>query len=334
MAKTKQNSPQSSKQNTRPPTLLHHLRTRLSQIIGFIALSILFMVLPGQNEFQILTLHPQATKAQPLNITLPPLPDYPVPLPTIQPPTLTAQGVYVLDVDSGAILYKKNADLQLLPASTTKIMTALIALETYSLDDIVTIRNEDRSIGHTAELVAGEQLTVEDVLYALLVSSGNDAALALAQRYPGGYIAFVDSMNAKAKQLHLDNTHYSNVSGVEQPHHYTTTRDLALLTKEAMKNETFRQIVSTQSTTITSLDGQTTHYLTNINQLLGVVEGLQGVKTGWTDNAGECLVTSTVRDNHQIITVILNSQDRFGESAYLINWAYQNHQWKQPLSVE
>jgi len=298
-------------------------------LIGLFSFATILFVLPGQNDLQTLILNPQTTKVKATTINLDQPSAYPVAKPDIKIPYLSAKAAIVIDSQSGAILMTKNPDSPLLPASTTKIMTAAVAFDEYDLNDIVTINNENQSIGHTAELFHGEKLTIEQLLYAMLVSSGNDAALALGQFHPQGYSHFIDLMSQKTKSLNLNNTQFQNVSGVEQYNHYTSVRDLALLTKEMMTNPIFVKIVATKNITITSQTGQT-HRLTNINELLGVVPGIKGVKTGWTQLAGECLVTATERDNHEIITVVLGSQDRFGESKLLIDWAYANHFWKTP----
>jgi D-alanyl-D-alanine carboxypeptidase len=138
-------------------------------------------------------------------------------------------------------------------------------------------------------------------------------------------------MNETARALHLDHTIYKNVSGVEQAGHLTTARDMATLTKEAMKLPFIQETVGTQSLTVQDVDGRFTHTLASTNILLGKIQGIQGVKTGWTDDAGQCLITQTTRNQHTIITVVLNSQDRFGETEQLIEWSFRNHQWKSYL---
>lgn len=248
------------------------------------------------------------------------------------PASISAKSAIAIDVDSSTILFQKDPQAKLLPASTTKIMTALVAMEEYNLDEIVTITDAHKSVGHKAELKPGEQISVKNLLYALLISSGNDAALALAQHHPKGYTHYVDLMNQKAQELSLKQTHYANVSGVDSPNHYTSVIDLALLTHYALKDPFFQSIVRTKKITVQSHDGTISHHLENTNQLLGETEGLLGVKTGWTENAGECLVTFTIRDNHPIIVAVLGSQDRFGESEALINWVYQNHTWQSITS--
>ncbi len=247
-------------------------------------------------------------------------------------PAITAKAYLVQDAKTGQVLLEKNADIKLLPASTTKIATALVALEDYSLDDTITIDRASTAIGHTVNLQVGEQLTVHDVLKALLISSGNDAAVALALHHPLGYQGYIDRMNQLVQQLNLNNTNFANVSGVESPNHYTTARDLSVITAYALKNPVFKDIVATQKTIITSVDGRFHHTLTNLNQLIGTVEGVQGVKTGWTPNAKECLVTYTNRDNNQIIVTVLGSNDRFGESKTLIEWTYANYIWAPPIT--
>ena len=266
-----------------------------------------------------------------------PIPTPPLPIPTIinntPTPSLSAKGAIIIDADSSAVLYEKSADQRLMPASTTKIMTAIIALENYHLDDLLTITEEERTIGQTMKLEFGEQLTVKDLLFGALVNSGNDAALALALSFPkGGYNGFLEAMNAKATDLGLQNTSYKNVSGVESVNHFTTARDLAKLAQYAMNNKTFKEIVATPSIRVSAVDGKTTHQLFTTNSLLGSVDGVVGIKTGWTENAGECLVSSTIRNKHHIITVVLGSSDRFGETESLIDWVFNNHKWNLPKS--
>jgi D-alanyl-D-alanine carboxypeptidase (penicillin-binding protein 5/6) len=234
----------------------------------------------------------------------------------------------VIDKDSGTVLFEKNADTRLYPASITKMMTAMVALDAYPLDRVLTVHEESKAVGSVMGLRDGEQITVENTVKGLLVGSGNDAAYLLADSYPGGYQKFVDAMNARAADWHLTSTTFLNVSGVEEEGHLTTVRDLATLEKEAMNNEFFRDTVKLPHVTITDTTGTIMHSLDSTNKLLGVVPGIEGVKTGWTDDAGECLVTQTTRDGHTIITVVLNSNDRFGESTKLIEWAYSNHDWK------
>lgn len=296
----------------------------------FAALSLVLMLLPGSNYYLELELQPEEPLVQNLSIDLPPPSSYPIRDEEVQSPSLTARAAVIVDVNSASILFAKNPDEPLMPASTTKIMTALVALEHYDLDKILTIKQADRAIGQTMNLVPGERIKVKNLLYGLLLASGNDAAFALAENFPGGYNAFVNEMNRLAQKLYMTNTQFQNVSGVEQPGHYTSVVDLARLAAVAMKNPIFAEIVSTKRATVSDEEKTIIHPLQNKNELLGVIEGIRGVKTGWTENAGECLVTDTVREGNEIIVVVLGSKDRFGESASLIEWAYQAHTWVKP----
>lgn len=286
-------------------------------------------MLPGQNHFQTYTFGPP-------QIPVPPKPLSPLtkPIPVLPkeftPPALSAQSVVAIDLGSGSVLYQHQPHLRSLPASTTKIMTAVVALEEYQLDAPVTVTNADRAIGQKTELIQGETLTVRDLLYALLLDSGNDAAVTLAQHHPQGYFGFISAMNSTARRLGLTGTHFENASGIDSDQHFTTARDLAILTQYALTLPEFKTIVATKTHTITSTDGRFTHYLTNLNQLLGTVQGVVGVKTGWTETAGECLVTLIERDNRQILIVVLGSLDRFGESKSLIDWIFSTYVWLSP----
>lgn len=295
---------------------------------SFIAFVVLLLFVPGFNQIQQYHLRPFAKPIFPPPFTIPTEAVVPVAR-SLQRPQLTAKAAIVIDQESGAILYAKNPDTQLYPASLTKLMTALVALDSYPLDAILEITEESDAIGNTIHLQRGERISVQSLLKGLLIASGNDAAFALARSYPAGYDGFVQKMNEKAKQLHMDNTTYRNVSGVEQEGHLTTVRDMATLTKEAVKHPFVSQTVATQKLVISDIDGRFTHELETTNKLLGVVPGVEGVKTGWTTEAGECLITKTVRDGHSIITVVLGSEDRFGESAQLISWAFSQHEWKR-----
>lgn len=297
---------------------------------SFLFLGLIFFLIPGNNYYSNLVPKPQVPPIRPLDLKLPEPALMPLRKPNVQDPLINAKAAVIIDGRSAMPLYQKNPNLVLKPASTTKIMTALVTLDFYPLDRILTIRNADRSVGQTMDLVSGEQLTVENLLYGLLLHSGNDAAYALAENYPGGYQAFVLEMNHKASQFHLENTNFSNVSGIDQENHYTTVSDLARLAAEALKHPIFLSIVSTKKKVITDTHGVLVHDLVNKNELLGEVEGVRGIKTGWTEAAGECLVTDTLRENREIITVILGSPDRFRESQTLIEWAFSSHEWVKP----
>lgn len=298
---------------------------RLLLSSGILLLAFLY---PGHNARQLLVLHPGTVKG----VTTPPSPTVLYPDSDLTPPPATsARAVVIQDVGSKTILYSRNPDQLVLPASTTKIMTALVALDTWpDLETVVTVQHEDRAIGSTIELISGEEITIRALLYGLLVHSGNDAALALADNYPSGYSGFVAAMNAKALTLHLEHTVYKNPSGVEQYGHVTSARDLSVLAGVAMQDPTLAEIASTRSITITDQTGSHRHVLESTNELLGVLPGIRGLKTGWTTNAGECLVSYVERDGHAIITVVMGSSDRFGDTQSLVEWAFAHHQWIVP----
>ena len=308
---------------------IHSLRDLSQpQKLAGLTLVLISLLYPGHNYLQRLILNPGPVRSYEL----------PSPSPVLYPqndgvkaPGLTATGVVVQDVGSKTMIYAKYPDIPLLPASTTKIMSALVALDAWpNLETVIEVKNEDRAIGQTIELQRGEKLTIRSLLYGLLVHSGNDAALALADNYPGGYTKFVEAMNTKARSLHLDHTTYRNPSGVEQYGHTTTARDLAILAGVAIKNPVIAEMVSTQSKVITDVTGEIVHSLTSTNELLGVLPGIKGMKTGWTQNAGECLVSIIERDGHTIVSVVLNSADRFGETTKLVEWVYGHHNWIIP----
>ncbi len=303
------------------------LKLPLGKRLEFSFIVFIFLSYPGQNYWQTLILRNQTPQVKAASISID---SHPYPINDGTPPPLTtAQAIFIFEPDSGTILLEKNSNIKLHPASTTKIMTALVALEIYNLDDILTVRSGEQAIGHSVKLATNEQFTVKNLLYATLVSSGNDASLTLAESYPdGGYLNFLKLMNQKAQDLHLLDTSFSNVSGIESLNHKTTVHDLAILTKEAVKNTTFMEIVGTPSITISNVTGESKYLIESTNLLLGQVDGLIGIKTGWTENAGECLVTYTIRNNQKIITVVLNSTDRFGESQQLIDWSFTHHTWQ------
>lgn len=243
-------------------------------------------------------------------------------------PVLSAQGVMAVDISSGISLYEKNPDNTLLPASTTKIVTALVALDIFPLDQIITV-GKIRSDGQKMGLSYGEQIKVEDLLYGLLVYSANDAAEALAQAYPGGRDAFIIAMNAKAEELNMNKSKFQNPVGYDGESQISTARDLVRISEAAMRNPEFAKIVGTKDINITDLTGKKKYNLRNINELLGVVPGVMGVKTGWTENARENLVTYMERDDHKIMIAILGSQDRFGETKELIDWIFRSYKWEE-----
>ncbi len=243
-------------------------------------------------------------------------------------PDISSYAVLATDLDSEVTLYQKNSDTKLLPASTTKIVTALVAMDYYPLDRILTV--PDNYIeGQKMHLVPGEEISVRNLIYGILVYSANDAAETLAINYPGGKESFVTAMNLKIQDLGINNTFFENPSGFDGELQYTTASDLVKIASFALQDPFFREVVATKEITVGSQDGHYVHRLTNINKLVGEVEGVLGIKTGWTENARENLVTYVERDGRKIITVVLNSQDRFGDTKALIDWIFTNYTWKE-----
>ena len=233
---------------------------------------------------------------------------------------LTAKAAVVMDNDSKVVLFSKNPNLLFSMASTTKIMTAIVALEYYKMNDVLTIQT-DNVEGVNVGFKNGQKFFFEDLLYAMLLPSGNDAALALAQNYKGGEKEFVKKMNEKAREFYLDNTNFADAIGLQDSEDYTTPLDLAKLSSFALKNKIFAEIVSTKTKEILDREGNK-YLLNNLNRLLGV-QGVNGIKTGYTDEAGQVLVTSKAEmdsndKKHTIIIVIMGSLDRFSDTEKLL----------------
>lgn len=242
-------------------------------------------------------------------------------------PQYTAKSVLAVDLNSEEILYEKNPDSKVLPASTAKIFTALVSLDYYSPDEILEVKDpviEGQKMG----LKTGEKISVEELLNGLLIFSANDAAQVLAQNYPGGEDLFVAKMNLKAKELGLTNTYFLNPAGLDGVGQYTTARDLAAIAEYLMENEYLARIVGTKDYVAQSTDGKIQHKLKNINELLGKVDGVRGVKTGWTEDAMENLVTYVERGGKKVMISLLGSENRFGETENLIGWIFENYNWE------
>lgn len=236
-------------------------------------------------------------------------------------PVISATGAIIMDADSKVVLYSKNPGLRFSTASTTKIMTALTSLDYFKSSDILTVRKATDE-GSVIGLKPGEQLSFENLLYAMLLPSANDAALAIADNYPQGEQAFIEKMNEKAKSLKLYNTHYADTAGLVDEGDYTTPFDLARLASFAVKNGMFKKIVATEEKTIYDTSGFS-YNLSNLNKLLGI-DGVNGIKTGYTEEAGQVLVTSKEEKGKTIIIVVMGSLDRFSDTEKLLNLVSNN----------
>ena len=242
-------------------------------------------------------------------------------------PKTNSRRYIVYDRISKSMIIGKNEDVKSAMASTTKIMTTIVILEKADLNEKVTVSAKAGGTGGSRlGLKRGDKTSVRDLLYGLMLRSGNDAAVALAEHVGGSVKGFAELMNEKAIELGLTNTHFVTPHGLDDANHYTTALELAKLTDYAMDNETFAKIVGTKSTTI-YINNQS-RQINNTNELLGVLNGVVGVKTGFTNNAGRCLVTETKRNNMDIITIVLGAdtkKDRTKDSANLIEYTFSKY---------
>lgn len=236
--------------------------------------------------------------------------------------SLSAESAVLIEAESGKIIFSHNYDKRLGMASTTKIMTGLVAVENSSPDDLIEV--DERAVGiegSSVYLERGERLTVRQLVYSLLLQSANDAAEALAYHVSGGIAEFAEMMNARACEIGLTSTHFTNPHGLYDENHYTTAYELALITREALKNETFREIVATKSYTFSS--ESKTRTIVNHNRLLKTYEGCIGVKTGFTKATGRCLVSAAQRDGVTLICVTLNAPDDWNDHRKLLDLGFE-----------
>lgn len=252
----------------------------------------------------------------------------------LSPPSLSASSAVLMDFDSALPLHAHNAHVRMGMASTTKIMTALTVLRLMDASATVSIPPEAVGIeGSSVYLCAGERMTVEQLLYALLLSSANDAAVALAVCACGSVEAFADQMNAYAYALGLSDTHFTNPHGLHDEQHYTTAYELALIAREALKSEVLRKIFSTYKATIPFDGKESGRLVVNHNKLLRSYEGAIGIKTGYTKATGRCLVSAAVRDGMTLICVTLNAPDDWRDHRALLDFGFENFERRTVADV-
>ena len=241
----------------------------------------------------------------------------------VSAPSLSAKSAVLIEADSGTVILSRNADLRLPMASTTKIMTALVALELAAPDTVITVDACAVGVeGSSIYLVEGEELTLEQLLYALLLESANDAAVAIAVGLAGSVEAFAAHMNEKARALGLSDTHFENPHGLDGETHYTTAYELAKITQAVLANGLLRTIVSTRKTTIPHAGTDGVRLLVNHNKLLRLYDGCIGVKTGFTQKSGRCLVSAAERDGVTLIAVTLHAPDDWRDHTALFDYGF------------
>lgn len=243
---------------------------------------------------------------------------------------LTAAAAVLMDAKTGEVLYAHNPDEPLPPASVTKILTALVILERGRLTDTVVVSAEAARVGgFRLGLRRGQQISLEDLLAAILIRSANDAATAAAEHVGHGLEGFVSLMNAKAEELGMLHSHFANPHGLDEPGHFTTARDLAVLTRVALDQSAFARLVRTRETSVTIWNPgrrgpvARARLILSHNKLLGRVDGADGVKTGYTDGAGRCLVASASRGEQRMIAVLLNDPRRWSDAASLLEYGFE-----------
>jgi len=233
------------------------------------------------------------------------------------PPQLSATASILMEGHSGTVLYASNAHQRLPPASTTKLVTALVALQRANLGDRVTVQASDLTVGSSMGLAAGEELTMEDLLYGLLLPSDNAAAVVIARYVAGSESAFVQLMNDLVAEMGLQDTHFMNPHGLDEVNHFSSAYDLAQIARKVLAHPVLSQMVATREKWAAS------RLLTNRNQLLGQYSGAIGVKTGTTDAAGECLIAAVKRGDDLVIAVVLGSEDRYADARELLDYYFR-----------
>lgn len=241
---------------------------------------------------------------------------------SIEDLSVSSKAYVIYNPRQRAIVSSKNANFRFSPASTAKIMSAIIALKHYPLEKIFTAENLEQVEGSKMGLIEGENISVENLLYGLLLPSGNDAAYVLSENFPGGTQAFVNAMNKKAEELKLVNTKFVDPAGYDD-NNYSTAHELARLASYAMENKQFGKIVATKNISVFDESGQIEHTLVNLNELLAV-SGVNGVKTGFTNEAGGVLITSISTKTSDYIIVVLGSSDRFADTGNIIGNIVRN----------
>lgn len=245
---------------------------------------------------------------------------------------VSAHSAVVIDGLTGDVVYEKNAYQRLPMASTTKIMTAICALENGKPDDMVKVHPNAVGVeGSSMYLGHGEVISLKDLTYGLMLASGNDAAVAIAMHISGSVEAFADLMNATATKIGVQNTSFKNPNGLDAEGHYTTAYDLAMITRYGMSIPAFAEIVSTENVKVPWHGRDYPRQLKNHNKLLNMYQGADGVKTGFTKKSGRCLVSSATREGYRMIAVTLNAPDDWNDHMAMLDYAFENYESREIL---
>ncbi|NLJ83362.1 MAG: D-alanyl-D-alanine carboxypeptidase [Halanaerobiaceae bacterium] len=247
------------------------------------------------------------------------------PLQVAAMPQLSARSAVLIDVETGQVLYNKHMHLKAFPASLTKVLTTIIALEEGNSKELVTVsRRAAYQEGSSIYLREGEKIKLEDLLYGVMLASGNDAAVAVAEHIAGSIEGFAELMNEKAREMGALNSNFVNPSGLPDSAHYSTAYDLAMIMRYALQNEKFREITGTKQKTIPWADNDWGRGLRNHNKLLWQFDDITGGKTGYTKAAGRCLIASAIKDGREVVAVVLNDPDDWLDIRKLLDFGLEN----------
>ncbi|HLC94037.1 MAG TPA: serine hydrolase [Patescibacteria group bacterium] len=298
---------------------------KLHHFCFLIFFTLLFLFYPGDTYYaRLFTRERQLFEKQDVSITYDRKP-FPFMINPYLAPDITAEGAYIVDLDSFTPIFQKNANDRFLPASTTKVITALVSSDIYSFDTPLTVKRTVTE-GQKMGLFEGEKMSAENLLYGLLIHSGNDAAYVFADNYSGGFDDFIVRMNQKAVELGMKNSRFKNPAGFDDQEQYTSPFDLAIASRVLLSQSSLAKMVSTKSITVSDVDFTNFHALYNVNKLLGEIPGIAGVKTGYTEEAGEHLISLYKKpgDDKRSLIVILKSADRFEDTKNIVNWLTSN----------
>lgn len=296
---------------------------KIRHVLLIFIFTLFFLFYPGSHHYiELFSFNRELFSAQSRNISHTVVSMPYVINPSISP-SMTAEGVYGVELTSFTPIFEKNIHGHFFPASTVKIITALVAVDVYQLDEVLTVHRVITE-GQKMGLVVGERITLENLLYGLLVHSGNDAAYVLADNYKGGYDAFISAMNKKARDINMSDSVFKNPAGLDDFGQYTSPYDLSLAGRALLKNNALAKIVSIKSITVSDVDFKYFHQLDNVNKLLGEIPGIGGLKTGYTEEAGENLITFYKKNGHTFLIVILKSSNRFEDTKQMVSWIENN----------